>query len=103
MAISTRNKCKQREQKKCVIKRKIKLEDRKNGLENNQAIKKYQQRLRSEAHIVLLEEVNKIALSSRDDKRLKIRDGATSYSYGTGVEKVCNPEPTEYTKKKNLV
>ena len=40
MAISTRNKCKQREQKKCVIKRKIKLEDRKNGLENNQAIKK---------------------------------------------------------------
>ena len=37
---------------------------------NNRAILKSQQRFKSEAHNVYTEEVNKIALSSNDDKRL---------------------------------
>ena len=35
------------------------------------------------------EEVNKIALSSNDDKRLKIFDRVTIYSYGVNTFKVC--------------
>ena len=38
------------------------------------------------------EEVNKIALSSNDDKRLQIHDRVTTYSYGTNAFKVCESE-----------
>ena len=50
---------------------------------------KSQQRFKSEKHVVYTEEVNKIALSSNDDKRLQTFDRITSYSYGTSVDKVC--------------
>ena len=35
------------------------------------------------------EEVNKIALSSNDDKRLQTFDGTETYLYGTNAFKVC--------------
>ena len=35
------------------------------------------------------EEVNKIALSSNDDKRLQTFDGIIKYPYGTNAFKVC--------------
>ena len=35
------------------------------------------------------EEVNKISLSSDDDKRLQTFDGIETYPYGTNVFKVC--------------
>ena len=35
------------------------------------------------------EEVNKIALSSNDDKRLQTLDGIETYPYGTNAFKVC--------------
>ena len=38
------------------------------------------------------EEVNKIALSSNDDKRLQTFDKITTYSYGTNAFKVCESE-----------
>ena len=38
------------------------------------------------------EEVNKIALSSNDHKRLQIFDRITTYPYGTNVFKVCESE-----------
>ena len=38
------------------------------------------------------EEVNKIALSSNDDKRLKTSDGITAYPYGSNAFKVCESE-----------
>ena len=56
-------------EKKCVIKRTIKLNDYKNCLLNDEIISKSQQRLKSEAHNALTEDVNKIALSSNDNKR----------------------------------
>ena len=49
---------------------------------NNELILKLQQRFQSEAHNVYTEEVNKIALSSNDDKRLQACDGITTYPYG---------------------
>ena len=38
------------------------------------------------------EEVNKIALSSNDDKRIQIFHRVTTYPYGTNVFKVCENE-----------
>ena len=38
------------------------------------------------------EEVNKIALTSNDDKRLQTFDKITTYPYGTNTFKVCKSE-----------
>ena len=56
--------------------RKIKIdldcleEDQKEFVKNNKLILKTQQRFKSERHNVFTEEINKIALSSNDDKRM---------------------------------
>ena len=71
-----------KETKKCVMKRIIKSNDYKNCLINNEAILKPQQRFISEAHNVFTEEINKIAPSSNDDKRLQTYDRITTYRYG---------------------
>ena len=90
--------------KKCVIKRKLKFENYKNCFEktqlenkihyleknkvgidnikkdleefirNNKSILKIQQRFKSERHNVFTQEINKIALSSNDDKRMQSID-----------------------------
>ena len=39
-----------------------------------------------------IEEVNKIALSSNDDKRLQTFDKITTYPYGANAVKVCKSE-----------
>ena len=46
------------------------------------------------------EEVNKIALSSNDDKRIQTFDRVTTYLYGINVFKVCE---NEMLLKKNKV
>ena len=56
--------------KKCVVKRINKFDDYKNCLLNGEVILKSQQRFISEGHDVYAENVNKIALSSSDDKRI---------------------------------
>ena len=53
---------------------------------------KSHQRFKSERHDVYIEEIDKIALSSNDDKRLQTLDRITSYPYGTSVGKVCKIE-----------
>ena len=54
--------------KKCVIKRRLKFNDYKDCLLNSEIILKSQQRFKSERHIVYNKKINKIALSSNDDK-----------------------------------
>ena len=56
--------------KKCVIKRILKFNDYKDSLLNNQIILKLHQRFKSEAYDVCTEEINKIPLTSNDDRRL---------------------------------
>ena len=68
--------------KKCVIKRMIKFDDYKNCLLNGEVILKLQQRFISKGHDVYTENINKIALSSNDDKRLIAPDKISSYPYG---------------------
>ena len=78
--------------KKCVVKRILKFSDYKDCLLNNEIILKSQQRFKSEKHDLYTEEVNKIELSSNDDKRLQAFDGITSYPYGRIAGKVCKTE-----------
>ena len=40
-------------------------------MRNNKSILKIQQRFKSERHNAFIEEINKIALSSNDDKRMQ--------------------------------
>ena len=60
----------------------MKFNDYKNCLLNNEIILKSQQRFNSEAHNVYTEKINKIALSSNDDKRLQTHDRIKTYPYG---------------------
>ena len=59
---------------------------------NGEVILKSQQRFKSHHHKVYLEEVNKIALSSNDDKRLQTFDRVATYLYGASAVKVCESE-----------
>ena len=78
--------------KKCVIKREIMFEYYTDCLFNDKIILKLQQRFKSDHHKVYTEEVNKIALSSDDDKRLQTFDRIKIYPYGTNTFKVCESE-----------
>ena len=73
---------KAKETKKCVIKRMIKFNDYKNCLLKGEVILKSQQRFISKGHDVYTENINQIASSSNDDKRLITSDKITSYPYG---------------------
>ena len=78
--------------KKFVIKRILKFNDYKYVLFKNKPILMQQQRFKSDHHKVYTEEVNKIALSSNDDKRLQTFDRITTYPYGMNAFKVCENE-----------
>ena len=101
--------------KTSVISQKIKLENYKPCLEENQLenkikfknkldanspreyhqefrkklISKSQQKLRSKKHNIFTEEVNKIALSDNDEKQIQLIDSIETYSYGTSKDIVC--------------
>ena len=78
--------------KKCVTEKILKFNDYKNCLMNNKSILKSQKRFKSDAHNLFTEEINKISLSSNDDKRLQTFDRITSYPYGTNAGKVCKTD-----------
>ena len=67
--------------KKCIIKKMIKFNDYKKCLLNGEIILKSQQRFISNKHDVYTENVNKIALSNNDDKRIVLSNKITSYPY----------------------
>ena len=86
--------------KKCAVKRKILFNNYLDSLFKNKVLYRSQQRFRSDHHKVYTEEVNKIALSSNDDKRIQTFDRVTTYPYGINVFKVCK---NEMLLKKNKV
>ena len=59
---------------------------------NDKIILKSQKRFKSDHHNAYTEEINKIALSSNDDKRLQTSDTIKTYPYGTNAFKVCESE-----------
>ena len=66
------------------------FENYKDCLFNNKTVYRSQERFRSYYHDVYTEEVNKIALSSNDDKRLQTSDRITTYPYGTSEMMMIN-------------
>ena len=86
--------------KKCVIKREILFKNYLDSLFKNKVLYRSQHRFRSDHYKVYTEEVNKIARSTNDDKRIQTFDRVTTYPYGTNVFKVCE---NEMLLKKNKV
>ena len=86
--------------KKCVVKRKILFNNYLDSLFKNKVLLRSQQRFKSDHHKVYTEEVNKIALSCNDDKRIQTFEKVTTYPYGTNVFKVCE---NKMLLKKNKV
>ena len=78
--------------KRCAIKRIIKFCNYKYCLLNNKIMLKLQQRFKSDVHNVYTEKINKISLSSNDDKKFQNFDRITSYLSGTSFGKVCKTE-----------
>ena len=79
---------KAKETKNHVMQRRLKFNDFKNGLLNNETILKSQQRFENGVHNVHTEEINKTALSSNDDKILHTFDRITSYPFGISAGNV---------------
>ena len=85
--------------KKCVIRRRLKFNDYKDCLLNNQIVLKSQQRFKNERHDVHTEEITKIALNSNDDKKLQTFNRITLYPYETSAGKVSK---TKLLSKVNI-
>ena len=78
--------------KKCIVKRETLFNNYIDSLFKNKVLYRSQQRFKSDHYKVYTEEVNKIALSSNDDKRIQTFDNVTTYPYGTNVFMVCTNE-----------
>ena len=59
---------------------------------NNKIKLKLRQRFKSNCHNVYTEQMNKIVISTNDDKRLQTFDKITTYPYGINTFKVCKGE-----------
>ena len=68
--------------KECIVNKILRFNDYKKCLFDNGKVLKSQQRFKSENHEVYTENINKIALSCDDDKRILTSDRITSYPYG---------------------
>ena len=68
--------------KKYIIKNRITFHDYVDVLFSDKNIKRSQFTFRTDHHNVYTERINKIALSSNDDKRIQSNDKITTYPYG---------------------
>ena len=64
-------------------------EGHKEFVRNNNLILKTQQRFKSKSHDFFTEEVNEIALSSNDDKRMQPIKSIETYAYGMNKDLLC--------------
>ena len=79
------------------------LQDYKNFLFNDEVIQKSQLRFKSDCHDVYTEKVNKIALSSNDDKRIQKFDRITTHLYVTSLFEVCENEMKNVCNAKETI
>ena len=61
-------------------------------MRNNKSILKTQPRFKSERHNVFTEKINKITLSSNDDKRIQSIDSIEKYPYGISKDLVSDKQ-----------
>ena len=84
--------------KKCIVKREITFKNYVDTFFNDKIIVRSQQRFRNDHHKNYAEEVNEIALSSNDDKRIQTFDKVATFPYGTNAFKVCENEMLSKTE-----
>ena len=84
------------------MKRELIFRDYTDSLFKNITILKSQLRFKSNLHNVYTEKVNKIAISSNDNKRLPTFDRVTTYPYGTNAFKVCESEMIALKKYESI-
>ena len=72
-------------------------EDHKEFINNNKLILKTQRRFRSEKDNVFTKEVNEIASSLNDDRRIQSIDSIETYAYETSKEVVCKKEDIKFS------
>ena len=65
-------------------------------IKNSKSILKIQQRFKNERLNVFTEKINKIALSSSDDKRMQSIDLVESYAYGRSKDLVSDKEKIKF-------
>ena len=87
--------------KKCVIKNELTFKNDEESVLGNKTILKSQLRFRSDHHSLYTDEVNKIAISPNDDKRIQTF-GVTTYSYDTNAFKVFESEMLAKIKDKPI-
>ena len=58
----------------------------------NKLILKLQQKIKSKKHNVFTEEVNKIALSANDDKKIQSLESIETNAFGTRRDLLCQKE-----------
>ena len=78
--------------RKCVIKRRVTFKNYADCSFNNKIKLKSQRRFKSDYHNVYTEQINKIALSSKDDKRSQTFDKIATYPYESNAFKVCESD-----------
>ena len=78
--------------KNCVIKHCLKFNDYKDSIFNKKTTLRLQQRFKSDNYTIYTKDVNKIAISSNDDKRLQTNNKIMTYPYATPAIKVCESE-----------
>ena len=88
--------------KKCIGKREITFKNYVDAFFKDKARIKSQQQFRSDYHKVYTEGVNKIALSSNDDKRIQTFDKVTTYPYGTNTFMVFENEMKYKSQRKKM-
>ena len=91
---------KAKETKKRVIKQELMFENYKYCLFNEKTIFKKQQRFKSYYHDMYTEEINKVALSTSDNKRIQTFDMVTIFPQETPAVKVCENEMLNVRKAK---
>ena len=72
------------------------MKDKKEIVKNILLILKTQQTFKSEWHNVFTEVINKIILSSNDDKRKQSIDLIETYSQGTSKNLICKKEKIKH-------
>ena len=78
--------------KKCIIKHILKFSDYYDSIFENKNMVTSQQRFTNDHHTIYTEKINKIAISSNDDKRIQAYDKVKAYPYGTSVFEICEIE-----------
>ena len=71
-------------------------EDQKEFVKNSKLILKTQQGFKSERHNAFIKDINKIALSSNDDKRIQSIDSIETYAYGTSKDLIRKKEKIKF-------